>query len=169
MVFRPTTLKSFEIVSIACSRMCPDLATLVNDMAGISHGQQHSWAAALATAARIAQEEPVSRLSSKRCVPCRDGMPSLAADESKALLGELDGWTIADGPRLTKTWKFPDFATALAFVNRIGVIADAEDHHPDIALSWGKVGVELWTHAASGLTENDFIVAAKVDDAKSAS
>jgi 4a-hydroxytetrahydrobiopterin dehydratase len=96
-------------------------------------------------------------------------MPALPAAEANALLGELDGWTIADGPRLTKTWKFPDFATALAFVNQIGAIADAEDHHPDVALSWGRVGVELWTHAAGGLTENDFIVAAKIDAARAAS
>ena len=71
-------------------------------------------------------------------------------------------WTISAGPRLGKTWKFPDFATALAFVNRIGAIADAEDHHPDVALSWGRVAVELWSHAAGGLTENDFIVAATI-------
>lgn len=111
----------------------------------------------------------MSRLSNKRCVACRDGMPSLPDAEANALLGELDGWSISAGPRLTKTWKFPNFATALAFVNRIGAIADAEDHHPDVALSWGKVGVELWTHAAKGLTENDFIVAARIDDAKNQS
>jgi 4a-hydroxytetrahydrobiopterin dehydratase len=95
-------------------------------------------------------------------------MPSLSDGEANALLGQLDGWTISAGPRLGKTWKFPDFATALAFVNRIGAIADAEDHHPDVALSWGRVGVELWSHAAGGLTENDFIVAAKIDEAKAA-
>ena len=110
----------------------------------------------------------MSRLSAKRCVPCREGMPSLSSEESEALARELDGWTISPGPRLGKTWKFADFATALAFVNRIGAIADAEDHHPDVTLSWGKVGVELWTHAAGGLTENDFIVAAKIDEAKAA-
>lgn len=108
----------------------------------------------------------MSRLSSKRCVPCREGMPSLSNEEAAALVLELDGWTISAGPRLGKTWKFPDFATALAFVNRIGAIADAEDHHPDVTLSWGKVGVELWSHAANGLTENDFIVAARIDEAK---
>jgi 4a-hydroxytetrahydrobiopterin dehydratase len=126
-------------------------------------------AVSLATAARIAQEEGVSRLSAKHCVACREGMPSLSSEESAALARELDGWTISDGPRLGKTWKFPDFATALAFVNRISAIADSEDHHPDVALSYGKVGVELWTHAAGGLTENDFIVAARIDDAHAAS
>jgi 4a-hydroxytetrahydrobiopterin dehydratase len=110
----------------------------------------------------------VSRLSDKRCVPCREGMPSLSDADTAALARELDGWTISAGPRLGKTWKFPDFATALAFVNEIGAIADAEDHHPDVTLSWGKVGVELWTHAARGLTENDFIVAARIDDVHAA-
>jgi len=110
----------------------------------------------------------VSRLSEKRCVPCREGMPSLSGEETAALARELDGWAISPEPRLGKTWKFPDFASALAFVNRIGAVADAEDHHPDVTLSWGKVGVELWTHAAGGLTENDFIVAAKIDAAKAA-
>ncbi len=108
----------------------------------------------------------MSRLSGKRCLPCREGMPSLSNDEAAALLAELDGWAISSGPRLGRTWKLADFATALAFVNRIGAIAEAEDHHPDITLSWGKVGVELWTHAAGGLTENDFIVAARIDDAR---
>jgi len=107
----------------------------------------------------------VSELSKKHCVPCREGMPSLAADSTAALLAQLDGWTVSPQPRLAKQWKFPDFATALAFVNRIGAIADAEDHHPDVTLGWGRVGIELWTHAAGGLTENDFILAARIDDA----
>ncbi|MFN2426212.1 MAG: 4a-hydroxytetrahydrobiopterin dehydratase [Candidatus Binatia bacterium] len=107
----------------------------------------------------------MSELSTRRCVPCREGTPPLAAEAAAELLVELDDWSIADGPRLCRRWKFPDFSTALAFVNRIGTIADAEDHHPDITLGWGRVGVELWTHAAGGLTENDFILAAKIDDA----
>lgn len=122
---------------------------------------------ALATSRRIAQEGAVEELSSKRCVPCVDGMPALAVVDAEARLGQLDGWAIAEGPRLTKRWAFPDFATALAFVNRVGAVADAENHHPDVTLAWGRVGIELWTHAAGGLTENDFIVAAKVDDAAS--
>lgn len=108
---------------------------------------------------------PVVTLASRSCVPCRDGMPPLQFAEAHALLSQLGGWTIAHGPRLAKVWKLANFAEALAFVNRIGAIAEAEDHHPDIALAWGRVGVELWTHAAGGLTENDFIVAAKIDEA----
>jgi len=106
----------------------------------------------------------VSKLSQKRCVPCREGTPPLDDEACSKLLPQLDGWSMIAGPRLTRQWKFPDFATALAFVNRVGVVADAEDHHPDVALAWGRVGVELWTHAAGGLTENDFILAAKIDD-----
>ncbi len=107
----------------------------------------------------------MSELARKHCTPCREGTPPLGADDAARLLAGLDGWTIGDGPRLAKRWTFPDFASALAFVNRIGAIADAEDHHPDVTLGWGRVGVELWTHAARGLTENDFILAAKVDEA----
>jgi 4a-hydroxytetrahydrobiopterin dehydratase len=106
----------------------------------------------------------MSALAKKHCTPCRDGMAPLAEAETKTMLAELDGWSIEPGPRLTKKWKLANFADALAFVNRIGAVAEAEDHHPDIALAWGKVGVELWTHAANGLTENDFIVAAKIDE-----
>jgi 4a-hydroxytetrahydrobiopterin dehydratase len=107
----------------------------------------------------------MSELATRHCTPCREGMPALSGDRARALLGQLEGWAIAEGPRLTKLWKLADFATALAFVNRIGAVAEAEDHHPDIALAWGRVGVELWTHAAGGLTENDFIVAARIDAA----
>ena len=106
-----------------------------------------------------------STLALKHCTPCREGMAPLKDDEAGRLLGELDGWAITPGPRVAKTWKLANFADALSFVNRIGAIAEAEDHHPDIALAWGRVGVELWTHAAGGLTENDFIVAAKIDEA----
>jgi len=107
----------------------------------------------------------MSELARKHCTPCRDGMAALTPNETVKLAAGLDGWTICDGPRLTRKWRFKDFSAALAFVNRIGAIADAEDHHPDIALGWGRVEVELWTHAANGLTENDFIIAAKIDEA----
>lgn len=110
----------------------------------------------------------MSDLARKHCTPCREGTPPLGDDEAKRLVAGLDGWSIEDGPRLARRWKFPDFATALAFVNRIGAIADAEDHHPDVTLGWGRVGVELWTHAAGGLTENDFILAAKINEADEA-
>jgi len=81
------------------------------------------------------------------------------------LLAELgNGWTVLDN-RLRKAYTFTDFAGALAFVNKVGAIAEAEDHHPDVMLSWGRVVIELWTHSVKGLSENDFICAAKFDQA----
>jgi 4a-hydroxytetrahydrobiopterin dehydratase len=108
-------------------------------------------------------------LTSKQCVPCEGGMPALTNDEIEPLLAQLEGWTVVGGKRLAKTYRFPDFAQALAFVNKAGEVAEAEGHHPDLYLSWGKVGVELMTHAIGGLSENDFILAAKLDAARSGS
>ncbi len=79
------------------------------------------------------------------------------------LLAQLDGWRVIDGHHLEKTYTTPDFATALALVNRIGAVAEAEDHHPDLLLAWGRVEVKIWTHKIDGLTESDFILAAKCD------
>ena len=109
----------------------------------------------------------VDALTSKHCVPCEGGIPSLGPDEIAPLLAQLDGWNVVGGKRLAKTYRFPDFAQALAFVNRAGAVAEAEGHHPDLHLSWGKVGVELITHAIGGLSENDFILAAKLDEVRS--
>lgn len=106
-----------------------------------------------------------SELAAKTCVPCRGGVPPLPESEVRDLLGQLDGWRLEQGHHLTKDYVFPDFARALAFVNRIGAIAEEQGHHPDLYLAWGKVRVEVWTHKISGLTESDFIFAAKVDEA----
>jgi 4a-hydroxytetrahydrobiopterin dehydratase len=76
---------------------------------------------------------------------------------------QVDGWQVVNEHHLTKTFTFPDFQKALDFVNRVGAIAEQEGHHPDLHLSWGKVGVVTWTHKIDGLTESDFILAAKVD------
>jgi 4a-hydroxytetrahydrobiopterin dehydratase len=96
-------------------------------------------------------------------VPCRGGVPPLEGDRIKALHKELSaGWTVIDDHHLSKAFEFKDFAEALAFVNRAGEIAEREGHHPDIYLSWGKVRVEIWTHKIDGLTESDFILAAKI-------
>jgi 4a-hydroxytetrahydrobiopterin dehydratase len=108
-------------------------------------------------------------LTSKHCVPCEGGIPALSTEEITPLLAQLDGWNVVGGKRLAKTYKFPDFAQALAFVNQAGAVAAAEGHHPDLYLSWGKVSVELITHAIGGLSENDFILAAKLDAARSGS
>lgn len=104
-------------------------------------------------------------LADKTCIPCEGGVPPLIPEEAHKLMGELaEGWMLIDDAHLlTKSFVFPDFKSALAFANRVGDIAEAEGHHPDLAISWGSVVVELMTHAIGGLSENDFIVAAKID------
>ena len=102
-------------------------------------------------------------LASKNCVPCRGGVPPLAGKELAALLQQLPDWQVVDGHHLTKVFKFPDFLQALAFVNKAGAVAEQQGHHPDILLSWGKAEVTTWTHSINGLTESDFILAAKID------
>lgn len=103
-------------------------------------------------------------LAARQCVPCRGGVPPLRGDKSRSLLAWLDaGWRLVDDHHLEREYAFPDFAEALAFVNRVGAIAETENHHPDIHLAWGKVRVMIWTHKIDGLTESDFILAAKID------
>lgn len=104
-----------------------------------------------------------SDLASKTCVPCRGGVPPLSMDVASRLMEQLDGWTFEQG-HLTKSYNFSDFAAALAFVNKIGAISEEQAHHPDIYMTWGKVSVEIWTHKIDGLTESDFILAAKFDE-----
>jgi len=104
-----------------------------------------------------------SSLSSRHCVPCEGGVQPLDAEAVDSLRAQVEGWEVIDGHHLRKTWKFPDFRSALAFVNRVGQAAESEGHHPDIALGWGRAEITLWTHAANGLTENDFILAAKIN------
>lgn len=105
-----------------------------------------------------------SPLAARRCVPCRKGTPPLAVADRDRLLDELGGgWAVREGRHLFKEYRFPDFVTALAFVNRVGAEAEAEGHHPDIELTWGRVAIKIWTHAIDGLTESDFVLAAKAD------
>jgi len=106
-----------------------------------------------------------SELAKKECVPCKGGTPPLTPDQVHTLLGEVDEWAIEQEYHLTKSFVFPNFVTALDFVNRIGEIAEQQQHHPDIYLAWGKVRVEVWTHKIQGLTESDFILAARIDAA----
>jgi 4a-hydroxytetrahydrobiopterin dehydratase len=105
-------------------------------------------------------------LASRSCQPCEAGTPALKGDELRRLYGQLDGWTMVNEHHLEKEYRFKDFVEALAFVNRLGEVAEREGHHPDIFLSWGKVKVTLWTHSIGGLSENDFILAAKADAAR---
>ncbi len=104
-------------------------------------------------------------LAGKHCVPCRGGEQPLTAAQITPLLKQVPGWRTVEDHHLTRTFKFPDFKQALAFVDRIGAIADAEDHHPDIYLTYGEVRVEIWTHKIDGMTESDFVLAAKFSDA----
>ncbi|HVF61998.1 MAG TPA: 4a-hydroxytetrahydrobiopterin dehydratase [Thermoanaerobaculia bacterium] len=109
----------------------------------------------------------MSDLASKQCIPCRGGVPPLEGAELDRLLGELNseggGWRVVDGHHLEKEYAFPDFRQALAFVNRVGELAEEQGHHPDLHLSWGKVRFTTWTHKIDGLTESDFVLAAKAD------
>ncbi|PIR82765.1 4a-hydroxytetrahydrobiopterin dehydratase [Candidatus Kaiserbacteria bacterium CG10_big_fil_rev_8_21_14_0_10_59_10] len=108
----------------------------------------------------------MGEMSKKRCVPCEAGALPLFKPQAEELLKKLDGWALsADAKKITKEYRFKDFAEALAFANRVGAIAEEEGHHPDLSISWGKVGIELSTHAIGGLSENDFILAAKIDEA----
>lgn len=105
-------------------------------------------------------------LAEQTCVPCKGGVPPMEAEEADRFLARLDeGWDVVETHHLERTYEFSDFAEALAFVNRMGEIAEEQGHHPDIHLSWGRVGVEIWTHKIDGLTESDFVLAAKFDRA----
>ncbi len=111
----------------------------------------------------------MSELSSMKCEPCRGGIPPLKGEDIRPLFELLEpGWEVVDEHHLTKTWSFPDFATALAFVNAIGDIAEDAGHHPDVHLAWGRVRVDLWTHKIDGLHLADFVVAARIDEARAA-
>ena len=102
-------------------------------------------------------------LAEKHCVPCRGGVPPLKGEALEQMKAQVTGWNVVDEHHLEKSRAFPDFRTALDFVNRVGAIAEAEGHHPDLYLSWGKVRVKIWTHKIDGLTESDFILASKID------
>jgi 4a-hydroxytetrahydrobiopterin dehydratase len=108
----------------------------------------------------------MTSLADKTCVPCRGGTPPLEGKELADIhrqLPESSQWDIVDEHHLVRAYKFPDFRSALAFVNKVGELAEEQGHHPDIALGWGKVEITTWTHAVDGLTESDFILAAKID------
>ena len=105
----------------------------------------------------------MSGLATKTCVPCRGGVPPLKGEELAALEKQVDGWIVIEEHHITKTFTFSNFREALKFENRVGELAEEQGHHPDIFLAWGKVGITTWTHKINGLTESDFILAAKID------
>lgn len=103
-------------------------------------------------------------LAGRSCEPCEGGVPPLRGDELEDMMDRLDpGWEAVDGHHLKKNFEFDDFVGALEFVNRVGELAEEQGHHPDIHLTWGEATVEIWTHAIDGLSDNDFIMAAKID------
>lgn len=107
--------------------------------------------------------EKMSDLAAKTCVPCRGGVPPLRGRELARLHKQLPHWEVVKEHHVTRTFTFADFKQALDFVNRVGAVAEEQGHHPDILLAWGKAEVTLWTHKVDGLTESDFIMAAKID------
>jgi 4a-hydroxytetrahydrobiopterin dehydratase len=105
----------------------------------------------------------MSDLASKTCVPCRGGVPPLKGKDLQSLADQVSGWKVVNEHHITKSFVFPDFKAALAFVNKVGELAESQGHHPDILLAWGKAEITTWTHKIDGLTESDFILAAKID------
>ena len=103
-------------------------------------------------------------LAQQQCIPCRGGVPPLEGEALDALAKKLGAdWRVVDGHHLEKEYRFPDFVTALDFVNRVGGMAEEQNHHPDLFLAWGRVVVRIWTHKIDGLTESDFVFAAKAE------
>jgi 4a-hydroxytetrahydrobiopterin dehydratase len=106
----------------------------------------------------------MEKLSEKHCVPCKGGIPPLKGESLFFLHRQLfPGWQLIKEHHLEKEYPFKNFRDALAFTNKVGELAEAEGHHPDIYLAWGKVRLQIWTHKINGLTESDFILAAKCD------
>ena len=105
----------------------------------------------------------MNELTQKKCVPCEAGGPALTREEAEILLKQIPEWQLNDSvTQIERTFTFPDFKTAIAFADKVGEVAEEEGHHPDLHVSWGKVRIELSTHAVKGLSENDFIMAAKI-------
>jgi 4a-hydroxytetrahydrobiopterin dehydratase len=105
----------------------------------------------------------MSELADKKCVPCTGAVPALRGSEIAPLLDQIPKWTLFTTHHIEREFEFPDFKTALDFVNKVGAVAEEQGHHPDIGLGWGRVEIMVYTHKVNGLTESDFILAAKID------
>ncbi len=105
----------------------------------------------------------MNELANRDCVPCRGGVPPLADEQVAKLLLQLEGWEVVNEHHLRKEYKFGDFKATQTFVHAVGDLAEAQWHHPDICFGWGRAEVTIWTHKIDGLTESDFILAAKID------
>ena len=102
-------------------------------------------------------------LADQTCIPCKGGVPALKGEALAKLNAEVPDWQVVDEHHLHKVFRFPDFRKALDFVNLAGAIAEEQGHHPDILLAWGKAEFTIFTHKINGLTESDFVLAAKID------
>ena len=108
--------------------------------------------------------ESLDNLSDMECIPCKGGVPPLSEEESSAFLSQIhDDWEVVENHHLTRTWSFPDFASALEFTNQLGEICEQQNHHADFELGWGRIVSVIYTHKIDGLTESDFVLAAKFD------
>jgi 4a-hydroxytetrahydrobiopterin dehydratase len=105
----------------------------------------------------------MTELASKTCVPCKGGVPPLKGEQLDPLRQQVPEWEVAEEHHLRRSFRFNNFREALGFVNKVGELAEEQGHHPDICFGWGRVEVLVWTHKINGLTESDFIFAAKVD------
>ncbi|ABG04988.1 pterin-4-alpha-carbinolamine dehydratase [Rubrobacter xylanophilus DSM 9941] len=105
----------------------------------------------------------MSELAEKECVPCKGGVPPLKGEELERLARQLPGWEVVDEHHLRRSFRFRNFREALDFVNRVGELAEEQNHHPDICFGWGRAEITVFTHKIDGLTESDFVFAAKVD------
>lgn len=105
----------------------------------------------------------MTELSQKKCVPCEGGIPKLSAAQAETLLKEIPGWRL-EGEKLRRLFKFNDFGDAMKFINQMADVAEREGHHPDFSVHYREVDVTIWTHAVGGLSENDFILAAKINE-----
>ncbi len=106
----------------------------------------------------------MTALAEKECVPCKGGTPALKGKDLSKMTTQLGrGWHVVDEHHLEREYNFKDFREALNFTNKVGELAESQGHHPDIYLTWGKVKLTIWTHKVDGLTESDFILAAKAD------
>jgi 4a-hydroxytetrahydrobiopterin dehydratase len=111
----------------------------------------------------------MSELTQRKCEACEGGTLPLASQEIEGYKGQIDpAWEVVDGKGIRRRFKFGDFNAAFGFATRVALLAESEGHHPDFELGWGRVVVDLTTHAAGGLTDNDFIMAAKIDELASA-
>ena len=105
----------------------------------------------------------MSELAERQCVPCRGGVPPMKGEQIEEMSSQLPEWQVVNEHHLQRQYRFQDFRESLDFVNRVGELAEEQGHHPDICFGWGKADITIWTHKIDGLTESDFVLAAKID------